>query len=61
MPVTAFTPHAPKPVPHANCSQCQRPMWIVRIQPVGLGLDMDMRTFECPECKREETVIVKRA
>jgi hypothetical protein len=34
-------------------------MWIVRIQPVGLGFDM--RTFECPECKREATVVVKRA
>ena len=34
-------------------------MWIVRIQPVGLGLDM--RTFECAECQREETVVAKRA
>ena len=59
MPGTAFTPHRPKPIPQANCSQCQQPMWLTRIQPVGSGLDM--RTFECPECNHEETVIVKRA
>ena len=59
MPATAFTPHTPKPIPLATCPQCQRPMWIVRIQPVGLGFDM--RTFECPECKRDATVVVKRA
>ena len=32
-------------------------MWIVRIQPVGLGFAM--RSYECPECEREETVVVK--
>ena len=34
-------------------------MTIVRIERLGLGYDM--RTFECPDCKREELKVVKRA
>ena len=41
------------------CPQCSRPMWIVRIECLGLGYDM--RTLECRECKREATVVVKHA
>ena len=59
MPATEFTPHSPKPVEHAMCPQCQRPMWLVRIERLGLGYHM--RTFECPECKREEVAVVKQA
>jgi hypothetical protein len=60
MPGAAFTPHAAKPIPHAAmCPQCQKPMGIVRIQTVGLGFDI--RTVECSECKRKETVVAKRA
>jgi DNA polymerase III alpha subunit (gram-positive type) len=57
MSVTAITPRAPKYIESAMCPQCQRPMLIVRIQRVGLGYDM--RTFECPQCKREEAAVVK--
>jgi hypothetical protein len=59
MPVTAHTayaPHAPRYM-EAMCPLCQRPMLIVRIQRLGLGYDI--RTFECPQCKREEAGVVK--
>jgi hypothetical protein len=41
------------------CPQCSKPMWIVRVERLGLGYDM--RTLECRECKRETAVVVKRA
>jgi hypothetical protein len=41
------------------CPQCSRPMWIVRVERLGLGYDL--RTLECRECKREATVVVKHA
>jgi hypothetical protein len=34
-------------------------MRLVRTERLGLGYDM--RTFECPECKRDEMAIMKRA
>ena len=39
------------------CPQCSRPMWIARVQRLGLGYDL--RTLECRECKRDATVVVK--
>jgi hypothetical protein len=41
------------------CPQCCRPMWIVRVERLGLGYDL--RTLECRECKREAAVVVKHA
>ena len=57
MPVATHTPHALQYVERAMCPHCQRPMLIVRIERLGLGYDM--RTFECPQCKREEAAVVK--
>jgi DNA polymerase III alpha subunit (gram-positive type) len=57
MTVTTITPRAPKYLERAMCPQCQRLMLIVRSQRLGLGYDM--RTFECPQCKREEAAVVK--
>lgn len=59
MSVMAFTPHAPKRIEPRLCAQCGASMLIVRIQPLGWGFQE--RTFECTDCKREETAIVKRA
>ena len=60
MPETALTPpHSPQHIKHIWCSQCQRPMSLVRSE--YLGLRYDIRTFECAECKREEMAVVKRA
>jgi hypothetical protein len=41
------------------CPQCSRPMWIVRVERLGLGYDL--HTLECRECKREAAVVVKHA
>jgi hypothetical protein len=41
------------------CPQCSRPMWIVRVERLGLGYDL--HTLECQECKREAAVVVKHA
>ena len=41
------------------CPQCSRPMWIVRVERLGLGYDL--RTLECRECKREAAAVVKHA
>ena len=59
MSVTEFTRRAPKRVEQRLCAQCGGRMLIVRINPVGLGFDV--RAFECTDCNREETVVVKRA
>jgi hypothetical protein len=41
------------------CPLCSKPMWIVRVERLGLGYDM--HTLECRECKRETAVVVKHA
>jgi hypothetical protein len=53
------TQHSPKRIEGDLCPQCQMPMGIIRIEPLGLGYDM--RTYECLECKRQELQVVKRA
>ena len=65
MPETVSASHTASASPLARrienptCPQCSRPMWLVRIERLGLGYDM--RTLECRECKREAAVVVKRA
>jgi hypothetical protein len=46
-------------VDNPMCPQCRRPMWIVRVERLGLGYDL--RTLECRECNREAAVVVKHA
>lgn len=58
MPQIAYTPHAPKHIAPAICPHCQKPMWIVRIERLGLGYHM--QTFECSDCKREQMVVLKQ-
>ena len=39
------------------CPTCITPMWLARVSPHTPGYDS--RTFECPTCRHEETMIVK--
>ncbi len=40
-----------------SCPNCGKRMWLARIVPCKP--DHDERTFECPQCDRSETLIVK--
>jgi hypothetical protein len=57
-PTVAASPLARR-VDNPMCPQCCRPMWIVRVDRLGLGFDL--RTLECRQCKRETTVVVKHS
>jgi hypothetical protein len=57
-PTVSVSPLARR-VDNPICPQCSKPMWIVRVERLGLGYDM--RTLECRECKREAAVVVKHA
>jgi hypothetical protein len=57
-PIVSASPLARR-VDNPICPQCCRPMWIARVERLGLGYDL--RTLECRECKHEATVVVKHA
>jgi hypothetical protein len=44
------------PIHTPACPKCGLPMWIIRIEPDDP--DHDLRTYECPECKRAEVLLV---
>jgi hypothetical protein len=58
-PTTVSASPLARRVDNPICPRCSKPMWVVRIERLGLGFDM--RTLECRECKREATVVVKHA
>ena len=39
------------------CPNCGRPMWIARIVPDVA--DHSKRSFECPECQHDQTLVVQ--
>jgi hypothetical protein len=59
--VSTFYPgsHRPsKEFSRPRCMKCGAIMWLTRIEPAGMP-GHDLRTFECTNCGRTETVTVK--
>ena len=57
MPRTEYTTHSPPPLHTPNCSRCNMPMWLIRVDH-GEKPDQDTRTFQCPDCEETEIFIV---
>ncbi len=55
MPLSQNAPS--NPVVQPLCPDCGAPMRLTEIVPEKSGYDR--RTFECPKCKRSDTVVVK--
>jgi hypothetical protein len=52
-----FAPDPIDIVDNPVCPRCETQMWLVIIEPDTT--DHDRRTFQCPECEHEETVVVR--
>ena len=44
---------------HPMCEQCDKPMCLIRIDPVQPGCEK--RTYECPQCGRKESILAPRS
>jgi transcription elongation factor Elf1 len=54
-----FTQSSPQIGEGPNCPKCGAQTWLAHIEPDEP--DHDRRTFECPRCQHERTVVVKYA
>lgn len=52
-----FTPTGPPNAENPDCPKCGKKMSLARIEPEEPA--HDRRAFECPQCNRSESVVVK--